>query len=593
MYSLVLVCFWLLFREDLLSYWAHQVSVHGDTVYPDLTRPDEKAICNLKVQDGVLAFAERHLAQRSSSSAKGQLNHLMTFWRLSLARSVEDRPSTLWDLRSFVWNLDDSNEHVSNMIPDSDLQRITRLGYGDQWKGEPRETFELTTKARVSYQSPFLMCQTSKYLYQPTQVDYRLRKQLVHCLEVRSDSLDDRYQLALCKRMGFGTRLDRTGADGLAQTSSRSMFDLEQDICRIRQERLEPEFQETFQGFFEAGQMAALTNVVEAHSPVGIRSLKTAYDTEIRDLKITLGSSSEIVLLLQQRVAGILTHLGHLDQAADLLSDVQKGIAERQDEMPAWPPIGQHCSSRFIERQSREHAKMKAARQNAASLLKSQANLAAAHRKRGQWEKARELELEVLAQLRALRGEAHLDTAQAMENLATTCMKQRRWREAERLALGVLKTRERELGSDHRLTLRSEGMLAAIYGCVSTCREDDEGSADELHPSTDTKVAFSPSLQKKIAAEERRQKRWGKAESLLDRVLHHSRMSLGSHDLEVVDTKGSLAAVYCRQRRWADAQRLEYEVYRARDAALGTATLTLWPARAIWHSFVRERGPSF
>ncbi|PMD60524.1 uncharacterized protein K444DRAFT_394649 [Hyaloscypha bicolor E] len=312
--------------------------------------------------------------------------------------------------------------------------------------------------------------------------------------------------------------------------------------------------------FFDSGNVA-WSNVGEAHVRDEANNVKVAYEMEIEDLENTLGSSCELVMLLKQRLAGIITQLGELDQAGRLYLEIEKGIAERKDTSPDMPQA--YFANKFMEENSRQYELDKAKKENNRRLLNSRGELAASYRSRGYWIKANWLERDILDKKKDLLGNKHLETIETMESLAMTLVKQKRWREAESLELVVLETRRSQQGPDHPRTLRSEKNLAAIYGCVQTCREVER----EVVIPAGARTAAIPS-KKKVTAAERGQRRWKMAEELLGCVLKRGSRVLQRNDPDMADARAVLAAVYHRQRRWDEAAQLENEVLELRTSQL-------------------------
>ena len=103
-YSLGLVCLWLLFRRYLFEYWQQHAEPYGNS-YRDLQRNDEKGLCKLKIEDNLLAFANRHLPSYDWPST-GHLRRVEQFLSSCLTRRREDRPLDLWRMFNLVANTD-------------------------------------------------------------------------------------------------------------------------------------------------------------------------------------------------------------------------------------------------------------------------------------------------------------------------------------------------------------------------------------------------------------------------------------------------------------------------------------------------------
>ncbi|MCJ1274918.1 hypothetical protein MMC21_002716, partial [Puttea exsequens] len=87
--------------------------------------------------------------------------------------------------------------------------------------------------------------------------------------------------------------------------------------------------------------------------------------------------------------------------------------------------------------------------------LSSMAMVGVAYSLGGRWDKAEELEVQVMETTKRVLGEEHPSTLSSIANLASTYRNQGRWKEAEELDVQVMKTRKRVLGEEHPDTLSS------------------------------------------------------------------------------------------------------------------------------------------
>ncbi|KAJ5820469.1 Tetratricopeptide-like helical [Penicillium riverlandense] len=90
-------------------------------------------------------------------------------------------------------------------------------------------------------------------------------------------------------------------------------------------------------------------------------------------------------------------------------------------------------------------------------------NLASTYRNLGRWKDAEELELQVMETCKRVLGPEHPDTLNGMNNLALTYQNQGRWKDAEELQLQVMETRKRVLGLEHPDTLTGMNNLAHTF----------------------------------------------------------------------------------------------------------------------------------
>jgi ribosomal protein L14E/L6E/L27E len=100
---------------------------------------------------------------------------------------------------------------------------------------------------------------------------------------------------------------------------------------------------------------------------------------------------------------------------------------------------------------------------NHKDVLDSTVMLATAYWLEGQWEKAEQLNVQVMKTRKTKLGEDHPDTLTSMANLASTYRNQGRWEKAERLGVQVMKSSKTKLGEDHPDTLTSMAELAFTW----------------------------------------------------------------------------------------------------------------------------------
>jgi len=103
-FSAGLVCLWLFFRNDLLLYWKGHARAYDDE-YQGLFRDDEKALCKLKVENRLYAFADRCLSEyelvtHGDKLGSDMISLLRLFWSSSLHRDKMKRPQKLSDVLS-------------------------------------------------------------------------------------------------------------------------------------------------------------------------------------------------------------------------------------------------------------------------------------------------------------------------------------------------------------------------------------------------------------------------------------------------------------------------------------------------------------
>ena len=95
--------------------------------------------------------------------------------------------------------------------------------------------------------------------------------------------------------------------------------------------------------------------------------------------------------------------------------------------------------------------------------LMAMSALANSCRQHGKYDRAEELDVQVMETTKRVLGAEHPDTLTSMANLASTYWNQGRWTEAEELDVQVMETRKRVLGAEHPSTLTSMNNLAHTY----------------------------------------------------------------------------------------------------------------------------------
>ena len=95
--------------------------------------------------------------------------------------------------------------------------------------------------------------------------------------------------------------------------------------------------------------------------------------------------------------------------------------------------------------------------------LAAMSALANSCRQHEKYDRAEELEVQVMETRKRVLGAEHPDTLSSMANLASTQWNQGRWTEAEKLFMQVIETSLRVLGAEHPDTLSSMANLAHTY----------------------------------------------------------------------------------------------------------------------------------
>ncbi|KAJ5973175.1 hypothetical protein N7481_010385 [Penicillium waksmanii] len=233
--------------------------------------------------------------------------------------------------------------------------------------------------------------------------------------------------------------------------------------------------------------------------------------------------------------------------------------------------------------------------ENHPSTLSSLANLASTYRKQGRWDEAEQFEVQIIKARKASLGEEHFDTLSSMVSLASTYRKKARWKEAEQLLVQVMEARRMRLGEGHPDTLSSMANLAATYRDQGRWEESEQlsiqamkarkSSLGEEHPLTLTSIA-------NLAWTYRKQGRSEKAEQLLVQVKDARHRRLGEDHPDTLSSMASLAATYRDQGRWEESQQLDVQVMEARRRRLGERHHSTLSSMASLAATYRKQGRS-
>ncbi len=195
-----------------------------------------------------------------------------------------------------------------------------------------------------------------------------------------------------------------------------------------------------------------------------------------------------------------------------------------------------------------------------------------AYSEEGRWEKAEELEVQVMETRKRVRGEERPETLTSIVNLALTYMDQGRWKEAEELQKKIFKKRLKVLGEEHPLTLKIMTNLASTYNSQGRWKEAEELRIKNLeirlkmlgkeHP--DTLISMAD-----LASTYLNQGRWKEAEELGIQVMETKMRVLGEEHPDTLISMANLASVYHGQERWKKAEELGVQVIETKKRVLG------------------------
>lgn len=206
------------------------------------------------------------------------------------------------------------------------------------------------------------------------------------------------------------------------------------------------------------------------------------------------------------------------------------------------------------------------------STLTSMANLASTYGNQGRWEKAEELDLQIMEVTKRVHGAEHPLMLTSVCNLATTLNSLHRWAEAEELELQLLETMKRVLGAEHPDTLTTMANLASTFYGQGRWAEAEELDIQVIktmkrvlgleHPRTLFGIA-------NLASTYRKQGRWAQAEELSIQVITAMKRVLGAEHIHTLNSMTNLAAIYYKQDRLKRAKELDAQVLETRKGVLG------------------------
>ena len=199
-------------------------------------------------------------------------------------------------------------------------------------------------------------------------------------------------------------------------------------------------------------------------------------------------------------------------------------------------------------------------------------NLANIYSDQGKWNEAEQLKVHVMGMSKKLLGEEHPDTLIYMENLAITYGDQGRWNEAEQLIVEVMDMRKKLLGEEHPDTLSSMANIAGTYSKQGRWNEAEQLDLHvmdmrkkllgEEHPDTIRSMA-------NLARTYSDQGRWNEAEQLDVQVMDMRMKLLDAEHPDILRSMADLASTYSGQGRWNEAEKLQVQVMDMSKKLLG------------------------
>ncbi|KAJ7157813.1 hypothetical protein C8R46DRAFT_1040077 [Mycena filopes] len=216
-------------------------------------------------------------------------------------------------------------------------------------------------------------------------------------------------------------------------------------------------------------------------------------------------------------------------------------------------------------------------------VWQAMANLAATYRRRGELQKAAELQATVLEKHTKHFGEDHPDVWRAMASLALTYHRGCQFQEAAKLQTTVLEKRTKRFGEDHPNVWEAMAYLAATYRGLgefqkavklnATVLEKRTKRFGEDHPNVWESMAY-------LAATYRRLGEFQKAVEVEVTVLEKRTKHFGKDHPDVWQAMGNLAATYHSLGEFQKAAELQATVLEKCTKHLGEDHPAVWRAMA-------------
>ncbi|GMG01878.1 unnamed protein product [Aspergillus oryzae] len=223
--------------------------------------------------------------------------------------------------------------------------------------------------------------------------------------------------------------------------------------------------------------------------------------------------------------------------------------------------------------------------------LESEASLAQAYVKQGQWRKAENLIIYVLPSLRKVFGDEHLITLRGMGILVSIYCFQQRWKEAEVLELQALEAYERVLGAEHQETLTCKRMLALIYGGTGKRIHSKKLNMQILEGHRKALGMEHPltlNTTRNLVNDYIRLGFLKKAEMLQTQATETSKRVLGAEHPDTLDAIGALASIYSVTGRLEEAEKLEIQVLKSSREVIGAEhPYTIWAMSPLAYTWWR------
>jgi tetratricopeptide (TPR) repeat protein len=224
----------------------------------------------------------------------------------------------------------------------------------------------------------------------------------------------------------------------------------------------------------------------------------------------------------------------------------------------------------------------------------------------GQYERSKELQVEVMQTSKRVLGNDHPYTLSSMAHLAVTFRSQGRWEEAKMLDVYVMETRRRLLGCEHPDTLMSMNNLANVLDGQGKYEEAEAIYRKTLVESKKVLGCEHPdslASMNNLAQVLDRQDKYKEAEAMHRQTLAMYTKVLGCEHPDTLMSMNNLANVLDRQGKYEEAEAMHRRDLEVREKVLGrehpkklmrmknlASTLKCSPASATLGSVLESQG---
>ncbi|CUA77370.1 Nephrocystin-3 [Homo sapiens] [Rhizoctonia solani] len=199
-------------------------------------------------------------------------------------------------------------------------------------------------------------------------------------------------------------------------------------------------------------------------------------------------------------------------------------------------------------------------------------SLALTYSRLGQYDKAKQLQVQVLDVRKQLLGDEHPNTLTSMNNLAMTHSGLGQYNRAEQLLVQVVDARKRVLGDGHPDTLTSMNNLAGTYSDLGQYDKAEQLQVQVIdarkqllgyeHPDTLGSVNNLATTYVDLG-------QYDKAEQLLVQVVDARKQLLGDKHPDTLTAMNNLAITYSGLGQYDKVEQLQVQVLDARKRVLG------------------------